>query len=271
MSIKICHEAPKSIYKKISKITDIDYGLVHLMEKDPEYYKLFEWSKKKGREIILDNSIFELGVSFDPEKFVGWIKKLEPDWYIIPDVLEDSSNTIKQARKWKELYKDVPGKTIGVIQGKTYDELVECYRYFDLDHNVDMIAISFDYSYYESTFQHPNKHLQWALGRANLLGRMLEEGVINRGKPHHLLGIALAFEGKLYQGDQYNWIYSVDTSNPVVHCIKGFMYEENFGLYQKDSQKLIELLDKPRKYIYIKGLEKNLRIFKKLWQNGGFR
>ena len=65
--IKIAHESPKSIFKEVQKYTDYDYALVHLFEEDPEYLQQFRDAKEAGREIILDNSIFELEEAFDAE------------------------------------------------------------------------------------------------------------------------------------------------------------------------------------------------------------
>jgi len=67
--IKIAHESPKSIFKTVQDFTDYDYALVHLFEEDPEYFKLFEDAIKDDREVILDNSIFELGNAFNPAAF----------------------------------------------------------------------------------------------------------------------------------------------------------------------------------------------------------
>ena len=67
--IKIAHEAPKSIFNEMQNFTDYDYALVHLLEEDEEYLKLFEEAILKGREVILDNSIFELEEAFEAEKF----------------------------------------------------------------------------------------------------------------------------------------------------------------------------------------------------------
>ena len=50
--IKIAHEAPKSIFNEMQKFTDYDYALVHLLEEDEEYLKLFEEAILKGREVI---------------------------------------------------------------------------------------------------------------------------------------------------------------------------------------------------------------------------
>jgi len=268
MAIKIYHEAPKSIFKEVQKVTDGDYALVHLFEEDPEYLQQFKEAKESGREIILDNSIFELEEAFDAEKFAGWILDLQPDWYIVPDALEDAERTCNQMFEWNNKYKNLPGKKIGVVQGKTYKEIKACYEYLDKTANVDMIAISFDYSYYVETVPHPNKYVSWMMGRVKLLGDLLKDGVINTDKPHHLLGNALPVEGKFY--GKYSWIYSMDTSNPVVHSIKSIQYQENFGLYSKESQKLFELINQPVETIDLDLVKFNIKEFKKYWNSDTF-
>ena len=71
--IKIAHESPKSIFHEVQEYTDYDYALVHLLEEDDEYFTQFEASIRKGREVILDNSIFELEEAFDADKFADWV------------------------------------------------------------------------------------------------------------------------------------------------------------------------------------------------------
>jgi hypothetical protein len=238
--IKIAHESPKSIFKEIQAVTDYDYALVHLFEEDPEYLKLFQDALANGREVILDNSIFELEEAFDAVKFAQWVQELKPTWYIVPDALENAKKTCSQMAAWNMHYRDLPGKKIGVVQGKTYKQIKTCYEYMDKTADVDMIAISFDYSYYTETIPHPNKYVSWMLGRVKLLGDLLRDGVINEDKPHHLLGCGLPQEFAFYK--DYKWIYSLDTSNPVVHGIKGVEYRED-GLWSKESQKLFELIN----------------------------
>ena len=64
---------------------------------------------------------------------------------------------------------------------------------------VDMIAISFDYSYYEVCCPHPNKYISWMLGRVKLLGDLVRDNIINEDKPHHLLGCGLPQEFSFYK------------------------------------------------------------------------
>ena len=62
--IKRYHEAPKCIFEDVQNYTQGDYALVHLFETDPEYLAMFQEALFNGRDVILDNSIFELGTSF---------------------------------------------------------------------------------------------------------------------------------------------------------------------------------------------------------------
>ena len=257
--IKIAHEAPKSIFEDVQVLTDYDYALVHLLEEDEEYLRQFEKAIKKGREVILDNSIFELEEAFDAEKFAYWVDRIRPEWYIVPDALENSLLTMSQMENWNAKFSGLPGKKIGVVQGQTYQSIIDCYKYMDYVANVDMIAISFDYSYYQETVPHPNKYVSWMLGRVKLLGDLLKHGIINKNKPHHLLGCALPQEFSFYKHSDYDWLYSLDTSNPVVHGIYGIKYGDD-GLWSKESQKLYELINSEVEDINI--IKNNIQKFR---------
>jgi len=241
--MKISHESPLCLLDQSRNYNDYDYALVHLFETEPTYYQFFKESLAQGRHVLLDNSIFELGTAFDTDRYAHWIKELQPTEYIIPDVLENALGTMDNAFDWKEKYSDLPGRTIGVVQGKSYEDLVQCYDYLDNVIGVDKIAISFDYSYYLEVCPHPNKWMGYVLGRVQTLTRLLKDGVINTKKPHHLLGCALPIEFMFYR-QGFDWLESLDTSNPIVHALLGIGYEPG-GLDSKKSLKLIELLNTP--------------------------
>ena len=266
--IKIAHESPKSIFSEVQRFTDYDYALVHLFEEDKEYLQHFKDAVANGREVILDNSIFELEEAFDADRFAYWIKELKPTWYIVPDALEKCYQTCDQMHEFFKKYpkESLPGKAIGVVQGKTYESIASCYDYMDKIAPVDMIAISFDYSYYQVSCPHPNKYVSWMLGRVKLLGDLVSDGVINKDKPHHLLGCGLPQEFSFYKHADYNFIYSLDTSNPVVHGIKGIEYARE-GLWSKESQKLHELIDYPIEKMDTQKVLTNIEKFR--WLTNG--
>lgn len=255
----ISHEVPLSLLVKSRTFNDYDYALVHLFDTEPDYYKFFEDSLAYSRKVILDNSVFELGEAFDMDKFASYVEKLKPTEYIIPDVLENAGRTIGNAMIFKDRYPNLPGKSIGVVQGKDYDELVMCYQELD-KLGVDKLAISFDYSYYTGLCNHPNKWMSFALGRVQTLTRMLNEGIINKDKPHHLLGCSLPIEFLFYR-EGFEWIETMDTSNPVVHGLLHSLYEPG-GLVDKQSIKLVDLLHTVPDHEQMSFIETNINYFR---------
>lgn len=262
--IRRFHEAPKSIFKEVQNVTDGDYALVNLFDEDPEYYQLFVDALADGREVILDNGVFELGKAWDAEEFVKWIRKLQPTYYIVPDVLEDGELTVARFFEFINKYPNLPGKRIGVAQGRNYHEMVWCYK--AIEPYCDMVAISFDFSW----FQHPDSasspYTQAMVGRRMVLKEMACTGIINRSKPHHLLGVMLPQEVRYYtnpnQKDMFDWIYSIDTSNPVVHGLKGIRYMGH-GLDSKESQKLYTMINSQVSEEQLRVVLHNIEIFRR--------
>ena len=119
MLIEVSHESPISMLDRSLQYNDYAYALVHLFEEQPEYYDFFKnLTSNTSTAVLLDNSIFELKKSFDPAKYAGWIDKLHPNYYIVPDVLEDAAETIHQWKKWCNEYNDTTDALkIGVVQG----------------------------------------------------------------------------------------------------------------------------------------------------------
>ncbi len=242
--MNIAHEAPLSIMSRVREFTDYDYALVHLFEDEGiglDYFEFFKESLNMGRKIILDNSIFELGKSFDSQKFYNWCLKLKPTEYIIPDSLNNMEETIRKGKEWLENY-DLPDMVpIGVVQGNSYEEIVECYKFW-VSQNVK-VAFSFDYPFLESydpnNVYYTTKEIRYAMGRIKLISDLVKNRVINPKRKHHLLGCFIPQEFTHYS--YYNFIDSVDTSNPVVHGLKGIAYD-NGRLTTKVSQPLYTMI-----------------------------
>ena len=258
----VSHESPISMLDESRNYNDYDYALVHLFEKEPEYYNFFKVSKTLGREILLDNSIFELGHAFDPIKFAKYVFELRPTYYVVPDVLEDSQQTCSSFNKFTLNYPDLPGLKIGVVQGKTYQELVECYRF--MANHADYIAISFDYSWYQTiTFSNVGCKLQQQMkGRRRLIKMLIDDGIWDHSKPHHLLGCSLAQEFKDYKF--ISSIRSVDTSNPIVAGLVGKRYYKGIGLLDKPKTLLADLINSPVDDELMRDILYNVEEFKNL-------
>lgn len=148
-----------------------------------------------------------------------------------------------------------------MVQGKSLSELEACYHYLDKVAQVDKIAISFDYSYYRTVVPHPNKWMSFALGRVATLGKLLELNVINKDKPHHLLGCSLPIEFMFYRC--WDWIESLDTSSPIVHGLLGIEYEM-VGLLNKESIKLADLIGAVPNVTQRRAIIRNVNYFRRI-------
>lgn len=271
--MRVSHEVPISLLEKSLEFNDYDYCLVHLLRNDT-YQQFYRRAVANGRRVILDNSIFELGKAFDPFAFYQQVELLNPSEHIVPDVLEDCEGTIDSFLYCKSKY-EYPferannrstGVTIGVVQGKTFDELLRCYKFMAL--HADKIAISFDYSAYlnlgytwDSTIT--EKLQLYCTGRQNFISMLHKLGVWV-DKPHHLLGASLPQEFLYYNKNNIDNIETIDTSNPIVAGMKGISYDPLIGMIIKPAEKLADLINQavtPEQYSII---EKNTYLFKKI-------
>lgn len=274
--IIIYHESPLDIFDDVQKATGGDYFLVHLFETNPAYKEKAKEAVAKGREVILDNSIFELGEAFDMAKFAAEVIDLRPTWYIVPDVLENGPLTGHNFLTWIFQYKSLVDRytngeshMMATVQGRDFDEIATCYKLFD-KMGVQRIGIPFDLSYYCKTHPDPNHLISWSKGRPALLKALEENGVLNRNKEHHLLGCACAGEGYTYSQDKRDWYYitSVDTSSPVVRGLQGQGYpDKTWGNVDKPDTKLYTLMDDKVSPAARKVVLDNIKTFSSIWNS----
>ena len=259
----ISHEAPKNIMNLVQEHTDYDYCLVHLMQESNEYRNFFFDAKKKKRKIILDCSLYELGHAYDINKYIAWINILDPSEYIVPDVFQSFEANIQSFEKFMSIHNPfkVTGKTIGVVQGRTYKEMKESYEF--MKENADKVAISFGYDFYLKETNEEYKPLAFCKGRIMLINRLIEDGIIDYNKPHHLLGCGLPVEFSYYQQNKlkYSFIESIDTSHPVLNGYFGELYHED-KLGTKRPEKMVDIFEENVSEVQISNIISNIKYFR---------
>ena len=261
--IKVSHEVPRCLLYDSENFNDYDYALVHLLEEDETYREYFLEARDKGRYIILDNSLHELGHAYNDAGLLKWVEELRPNEFIIPDVWEDRNASVVNTRKWAKINLPKGVEKVAVVQAQTIHEAATCYQtYKDLGY--DKIAFSYGASYYNDVVPHPNKDLGKALGRLSVISALYKTKVISQNDRIHLLGCAVPQEFGWYKG--YECIESIDTSNPVMAALEGTRYNlwgldskpkanMNDYYYMLDSEVNWELLtDNLTKFRYINDL-----------------
>jgi hypothetical protein len=227
--IKISHETPLCLLGDSRLFNDYDYCLPHLLDQEQGYQDYFTTSKAQGRYIIMDNSLHELGEAYDSNRLLYWINQLRPNEFIVPDVWENRDKSVVNARQWSQYELPKGVEKVAVVQATTIHEAATCYQtYKDLGYK--KIAFSYGASYYNDVVPHPNKNLGKALGRLSVISALHKTGTIDLNDRVHLLGCQVPQEFGWYRG--FNFIESIDTSNPVMAALEGMRYS-NSGLTEK--------------------------------------
>ena len=260
MEIKISHETPLCLLNDSRRFNDYDYCLPHLLDEEPGYLDYFLESKKQGRYIIMDNSLHELGEAYNHERLIHWINILEPNEFIVPDVWENSMESIQNAEIWN-IYDFPEGvEKVAVVQAKTLHEAAQCVKsYKDLGYG--KICFSYGASYYNEICTHPNKDLGKALGRLFVISTLLKTGELKQDDRVHLLGCAVPQEFGWYKG--INCIESIDTSNPIMATLEDTAYT-NQGLIVKPKANMNDYFYMLDTQIDYDLLEYNIDKFRKI-------
>ena len=266
--IKISHEIPTALLKESRSFNDYDYCLCHLYDERGAYKDFYDESVKKGRHVLLDNSIFELGTAFDSKEYARIINELRPTEYIVPDVTDDGRGTIELFEDWLKNYADdCPGEMMGVVHGKDYDEVKECIKY--LSAHCYRLAFNFQDQVFKDIGKGKTKYETMMDGRQRLLQMLDDDLVLPRNKSYHLLGASLPQEYAYASNFGYlkHCFTSCDTSNPIVHGIRGIRYNGQDGiegLHTKESIMLAELIDTKITPKMKKDIKYNLKAFRKI-------
>ncbi len=200
-----------------------------MLDQEQGYQDYFLTSVAQGRYIIMDNSLHELGHAYDEDRLLHWISVLRPNEFIVPDVWQDRTQSVVNARKWAQIKLPLGVEKVAVVQATTLHEAATCYQtYKDLGYK--KIAFSYGASYYNDVVPHANKNLGKALGRMSVISALYHTGVIEDNDRVHLLGCQVPQEFGWYRGFQF--IESIDTSNPVMAALEGVRYT-NSGLIEK--------------------------------------
>lgn len=258
--MKVSHEVPRCLLTASPEFNDYDYCLPHLLDEDEEYKQYFLDAKSKGRYIIMDNSLHELGHAYDSKRLLYWIKQLEPDEFIVPDVWMDFSKTCAQAKHWKQFKYPNNTTLVAVVQGKSESDAYKCYRILK-DLGYQKIAFSYGASWYNNLVPHLNKDLGKALGRIYFVSRLYSDGAISDYDRIHLLGCAVPQEFGWYR--DFKFIESIDTSNPIMAALEGILYDES-GLAKKPQANMNDHFDIKFENIHYEDIIHNTTLFREI-------
>ena len=183
--MKISHEVPICLLEDSLDFNDYQYCLPHLLDQDEDYKNFFYKVKQQGVYTIMDNSLHELGVAYGEDRLFYWINELKPNEFIVPDVWQNTTKSLINAREWSQVVLPKEVTKVAVVQAQNFLDAVLCYQTYK-DMGYQKIAFSYGAEYYLNHSNHPNQNLAEALGRIEVVSRMYNIGAIVKkiGRAH---------------------------------------------------------------------------------------
>ena len=257
--MKVSHEVPRCLLTASEEFNDYDYCLPHLLDIDEEYKQYFLDTKSKGRYIIMDNSLHELGEAYDHKRLLHWVNELEPDEFIVPDVWMNCHQTASQAKYWLQFKYPKNTKITAVIQGEDKNQAYLCANLL-VNLGYKKLCISYGATWYNDFFPHTNPDMGKALGRIRFVQGLLNLNQM-KGIKFHLLGCSIPQEFGWY--DNHPQIESIDTSNPIMAALEGIRYNSN-GLSIKPKANMNDHFDIKFEDIKYEDIIHNTQTFRKI-------
>lgn len=243
--IKITHEFPNYFYQNdfAHALTDYDYCLIHRYLDTPSYAEYMRNSVQEGREVYLDNGVYELGTAFDKNKYLEVIIELSPTYFMLPDVFDSSVDNIESQLNFYELWKKSNLKSLPIFipHGKSIEDLqqsLDTFLSFIKEESLKnpqardyLIAIPFGSTaflnnekicgyYNEDEIKIP--YLRQAFNRKKFIFKNKNSNGFTR---YHLLGCKSLSEfgdwGFIFNNEV---IKSIDTSLPVAMSLEGYNF-----------------------------------------------
>ena len=261
--MKVSHELPLCLLSKSKELNDYDFCLPTYWFKSDQYKNYFNQAKLEDRFIIADNGLFE-GDSFTENQLIEFVNEVQPDIFVIPDVWNDATLSLRNAKRWVDMKEILPKNTklMAVIQCTDYRIGSLLYgQYIDL--GVEAIAFNHSSTAYQDFFPHKNTSVSKMMGRIYFINKLMENNIIDSTVHHHLLGSSIWTEF-LYYGKGYEFIKTMDSSFPV---ILGAKYQNIFNienLINKPKEKIEIYFDKELDKTQIEFIYDNIRSFKNL-------
>jgi hypothetical protein len=206
--IKLSLEIPTKHLDQLSQYTDLDFPIAHLVLEDKLYREFYHERVARGHTVLLDNGLFELDQPLDTDTIIQAAKLLcfehqkpiiiAPDYYCEKDrTCSDSFKMLREGLSY--------GFKVGCVpQGKTYAEVIECYRELSKA-PFEPLCLSFLNPRYDILLNMPLMYNRW----------------------HHLLG--------LYNLEEIRWLrtfipfpklLSIDTNKPIKAAQNGLTMRE---------------------------------------------
>lgn len=233
-------------------------GRLYLLASDlytSEEYKNFALSSKQFKTI--DLNVHEGDNKINWDTYIDIFLKCKADEIIVPDVLDNATETFKNFINFKNLYRaQLKGKYIMTVpQGKTIAEIETLFSTFENDDWITTIGVSFTLTPFQFS---KDKYINQMLNRLFLVDKIINEWKIT--KPLHLLGNNSVYELLLLK--HYKQIRSNDGKLACRCALNKVLFNDDYGCITKPVKKIYmdTILDNEQLIL----AEKNIEIMNKI-------
>lgn len=160
--MRLMAEIPTKHLAEFSPLMSGDFALAHLVLEDKTYEEFYREQSKKGRMVILDNSMHELPASLSCGEILEAADRIKPSFVIPPDKLGDVKFTYDQFEIFRKENLRHGHRLAGVLCGSNAAERAMYYQ--NIRAYVDMVCLPYReprLEWFQELVQSLPKHVTW--------------------------------------------------------------------------------------------------------------
>lgn len=219
-------------------------GLAQLVLRHPQYAMFLRTLRQRNHTIILDQGAAENEqVTYD--EFNQAIERVRPHIVIFPDVLFNARQTLQAMSNYYTQTVHTE-KFLGVPQGATAEEWLECYKVMLSDDRVHIIGLS------KIAIPHCFGEEDIAIARNQAVRLLQSEGLLL--KPIHLLGMGAPRELDAYQDIEA--IQGIDSCYPIWAGMNNLQFgRDEFQRFKNDPMYFLHHISEPQYFNALANIE----------------
>lgn len=237
--MEICHVVPAN-HLELSELGDFDFCLAHIALRNETYKRFFMQRVKEGRDVYMDNGVWELGHPLDADTMIELAVEIQPTYVYAPDYMNDAAKTVQSAIKFGEqAYKhpDFRAHIVCVSQGRTLDEWYNCVRKlaglpYKCCHTIAINTLFLDDIYTDLVHEGERR----TKTRLALLERLHKDLSKINVKRFYATGFGAPIDAK--ELTKFYWLRGVDSAIASVLALSGAEIEPEMATYCKPKDKI---------------------------------
>ena len=234
-----CFITPIPLLEQFASQSSKHLCLAHLVDSSNQYASFYRRMRERGDYVIIDNSAFELGQSYEPQKLIQLGHKCKANAIVLPDYPgQESIVTIEAAKRWIPLFKDNGFDTFFVPQSKVGDlsDWLRAYDFATTNPDIDIIGMSI--------LGIPNALPKISRTYARVvMTQLLQNQQRFANKKHHYLGLNSGVNLEVPSLLNMNALWSVDSSGPVWSGANGIRYDITTDSYMPIAKPFLREVD----------------------------